>query len=284
MPPALLWPSGMLCHPHCYLLSATNWPLWSSLPIWQSSLNLPLSACHLSVCFTIQWATLSHRLCQHLPILPIQMGTIARITKISQYKGVTLQMPINSILKHNDILLLLAMILVPGCSPLVTQFLIHQEMTFHLWIVVLLDYEYGQLWFLSKPSTPEMEPASETLSISLATMANYHFRVAFLHEDSVSDAWILRQLQLTSLSTPVLIQIDAVIGQASFVCLGPEDPYENTSRQADALQYWLPAGLLGNTTHFQQLMTLSVQVSQCLVWAFPTCGHTIWYQVTEILS
>ncbi len=103
------------------------------------------------------------------------MGTIAQITELSQYEGITLWMPIDSILEHDDILLLLAMIPVPSCSPLVTQFLIHQEMTFHLRIVVLLDYENGQLWFLSKPSMPEMPLDSESLSISLATTANYCF-------------------------------------------------------------------------------------------------------------
>ncbi len=191
-------------------------------------------------------------------------------------------MPINSILECNDVLLLLAVSLVLGSSPRVTQFLIHQEMTFRLRIVVLLDYKNGQLQFLSKPSAPELEPVSESLPISLVPTVNYHYRVTFLHEDSVSDAWILRHLQLTSLSRPGLIQIDAVIGQVG--CLGPEDPYENMSQQTDALQYWLPTGLLRNTAHFQQLMTLSVEVSQCPVWAFPTCGHTIQYLVTEILS
>ncbi len=113
-----------------------------------------------------------------------------------------------------------------------------------------------------------MEPVSESLSILLAPTANYRFQVTLLHEDSVRGAWVLRHLQLTLLSTSVLIQIDAIVSHASFVCLGPEDPYENTPRQADAPQYWLPAYLLGNTAYFQRLMTLSVQVSQCPIWAF----------------
>ncbi len=212
------------------------------------------------------------------------MGTIAQITELSQYEGITLRMPIDSILECDNILLLLAVIPVPGCSPLVTQFLIHQEMTFHLRIVVLLKKKNGQLWFLSKPSMLETALDSESLPISLGPTANYCFRIAFLREDLVSDAWILRHLQLTSLSAPVWIQIDAIIGQAGFVHVGPEDLYENTSQQADALQYWLPASLLENTTHFQWLMTLSVQVSQCPAWAFSNCNHTIQYLVTEILS
>ncbi len=157
-------------------------------------------------------------------------------------------------------------------------------MTFHLRIVVLLDYEDGQLWFLTKPSTPETALDTESLPISLAPIANYCFQVAFLHEDSMSDGWTLRYLQLLSLSAPVWIQIDAVISQAGFVCIGPENPYVNTSQQGDASQYWLPDSLLGNTAHFQRLMALSVQVSQCPSWAFSTCDHIIRYLVAEILS
>ncbi len=103
------------------------------------------------------------------------MGTIARITEVSQYDGITLRMPINSILERGDVLFLLAVILVRGSSPLVTQFQIHQEITFCLHIVVLLDYENGQLQFFLKPSAPETEPVSKSLSILLAPMANYHF-------------------------------------------------------------------------------------------------------------
>ncbi len=98
------------------------------------------------------------------------------------------------------------------------------------------------------------------------------------------DSWILRHLQLTLLSVSILIQINASIGHAGFVCLGPEDPWENMPRQAEAPQYWMLAGLLGNTAYFQQLMTLSVRVSQCPAWAFSTCDHTIRYLVAEILS
>ncbi len=81
-----------------------------------------------------------------------------------------------------------------------------------------------------------------------------------------------------------MILIDAYVGHAGLVCLGPEDPYANTPYYADALQYWLPVHLLGNAAYFQRLMTLNVRVSQCPVWAFSTHDHTIQYLVTEILS
>ncbi len=61
--------------------------------------------------------------------------------EVSQYDSVMLRMPINSILECGDVLLLLTVIPVWGSSLLVTQFQIRQEMTFHLRIVALLDYE-----------------------------------------------------------------------------------------------------------------------------------------------
>ncbi len=155
-------------------------------------------------------------------------------------------------------------------------------MTFCLRIIVLLDYEDGMQQFFLKPSVPETELVSE--SLSLAPMANYHFRVTFFHEDLVSGTWILHHLQLTLLTMSILIQINTVVGHAGFVCLGPEDPYENTPYYADAPQYWLPASLLGNTAYFQWLMTLSVRVSQCPIWAFTTSDHIIQYLVAKILS
>ncbi len=157
-----------------------------------------------------------------------RMGTIAQILEDSQYNGISLRMLINSILERGDVLLLLSVILVRGSSPLITQFQIHQTMTFHLRIIVLLDYDDGMLQFFSKPLAPEMEPVSESFSISQAPMANYHFQVTLFREDLVSDAWILRQFQLALLTASVVIQIDAYIGHAGSVCLGPEDPYRNT--------------------------------------------------------
>ncbi len=65
------------------------------------------------------------------------------------------------------------MVPVPGCSPLVTQFLIHPEMTFHLRIVVLLDYEDEQLWLFAKPIAPETMLATESFPISPVPIANY---------------------------------------------------------------------------------------------------------------
>ncbi len=212
------------------------------------------------------------------------MGTVARITEFSQYEGVALRMLIDSILECDDILLLLNVVPVPGCSPLVTQFLIHPEMIFHLRIVVFLDYKDEQLWFLAKPTAPETVLATESLPISPALITSYHFRVAFLHENSVPDGLTVRHVQLLPPSMPLWILIDAIIGQASFVCTGPENPYVNTSQQTDVPHHWLPASLLGNTTYFQWMMTLSVQVSQCPSWAFTTSNHIIRYLVAEVLS
>ncbi len=157
-------------------------------------------------------------------------------------------------------------------------------MAFHLQLIVILDYEDSLLQYFSKPYVPEMEPVSESLSISLAPMANYHFRVAIFCESLVTNTWIFHQFQLMLLTASVVIQIDAYVGHAGFVCLGPEDPYANMPYYADALQYWLPVRLLGNAAYFQWLMTLSVRVFQCPVWAFSTQDHTIRYLVPEILS
>ncbi len=142
-------------------------------------------------------------------------------------------MPINSILECGDVMLLLAMILVSGCSPLVTRFQMHSAMTFCLRVIILLDYEDGQLHLFSEPPAPEMEPVSETISITLMASANYHFRIAFLREDPAPHSWILHHLQLTLLSASVLIQIDTIIGHAGFICLGPEDPWESMPHQAE---------------------------------------------------
>ncbi len=80
------------------------------------------------------------------------------------------------------------------------------------------------------------------------------------------------------------LTIDAYVGHAGFVCLGPKDLYANTPYYADALQYWLPVHLLGNADSFHQLMMLNIRVSQCPSWAFSTQDHTIRYLVSEILS
>ncbi len=204
--------------------------------------------------------------------------------EISEYDGVALWMPSNSILEHGDVVLLLAMVPVPGCSPLMTRFQMHSAMTFCLHVVILLDYEDGQLHFFSEPPAPEMEPISETLSITLMPTANYHFRVSFLCEDPAPDSWILCHLQLTLLSSSVLIQTDTTIGHASFICLGPEDPWEHMPHQGEMPQYWLPASLLGNTAYFQWLMTLNVWVLQCPTWVFSTHTYTIRYLVAKVLS
>ncbi len=197
-------------------------------------------------------------------------GTRARLSEVTQYDGVPLQMPLNSVLEQGDILLLLSVIPVHGSSPLVMQFEIHQSMEFRLHLIVLLDYADGLLQYFSKPQAPETGPVSESLSISLAPMANYCFRVTIFHESLMNGTWIFCQFQLTLLMASVVIQINAYVGHAGFVCLGPEDPYANTPYYADALQYWLPVHLLGNANHFHRLMMLNVRVSQCPAWAFST--------------
>ncbi len=176
-------------------------------------------------------------------------------------------------------MLLLSVMPVWGSSPLVTQFQIQQSMAFHLRLIVLLDYDNGLLQFFLKPHASETELVSEPLSISLAPMANYRFRVAIFRKSLVSGTWIFRQFQLTLLMASVVIQIDAYMGHAGFVCLGPEDPYANMPYYADALQYWLPVHLLGNAAYFQQLMMLNVWVSQCPSGPSPlrTIPFGIWY-------
>ncbi len=211
-------------------------------------------------------------------------GTIAWIMEVSQYDGVALWMPINSILEHGDVVLLLAVVPVPSCSPLITRFQLHSVMTFHLRVVIFLDYEDGHLHFFSEPPAPEVEPISETLSITLMTTVNYHFHITFLREDPAPDSWILRHLQLTLLSSPILIQNDCMIGHASLICLGPEDLWEQMPHQAKTPQYWLSASLLGNNAYFQWLMPLNIRVSQCLTWVFSMHTYTIRYLVAEVLS
>ncbi len=136
-------------------------------------------------------------------------------------------------------------------------------MTFPLCVVILLDHLDIRLHFFSEPPAPEMEIVSKILSIMLTITVNYCIHVAFLHEDPAFDSWILRHLQLTFLSSFILILIDCMIGYAGPICLGPVDPWEQTPCQAKMPCYWLPASLLENTVHSQQLMTLNIRILQC---------------------
>ncbi len=139
----------------------------------------------------------------------------------------------------------------------------------------------NQLHFLSEPTIVNTEPTEEMLTFSLAPGNNYCYRVAFVRQDRLQEAWVVADLQLTLLSPPAVICIEEETNTRLF-CKGSEDPWDSVPQSKTSI-YWVPHALLESITNYSRMPMLRARVSHCPTWAFSTRQYHVRFLITELI-